>query len=114
MLAHSAIRNFADSGFINVRTAYDRRGHKTFESQPYDPAAGEMGVLGTRYLSYGALGRLQSKEQDQADGTILLTSYSYAGLKTSINAGGLLMRVFRRCRSLIPVKVARSRRAGSR
>jgi RHS repeat-associated protein len=103
----SSVRNFADSGFINVRTTYDRRGHKTFESHPYDPAAGDSGLLGTRYLSYDALGRLQSKEQDQANGTIFLTSYIYWGLKTSINAGGLMMhRIYNGLGQLVETKDA--------
>lgn len=87
----SSVENFAGTSFINVATQYDERGNTTFESVPYDTAAGESATIGTRYLSYDALGRLENKEIDQADGTVFLTSYTYTGLKTTINAGGLTM-----------------------
>ncbi len=88
----SSVKNFSDTSFVNVATDYDERGNVTFESQPYDLTAfGESASIGTRYLGYDALGRLTSKEIDQADGTVFLTTYTYQGLTTSINAGGLSM-----------------------
>ncbi|WP_405236961.1 hypothetical protein [Lentisalinibacter orientalis] len=62
-----------------------------------DPGAGETGLLGTRYLGYDAPGRRTAKEQDQANGTVLATSYTYQGLKTTIevnNASLLMHRIY--------------------
>ena len=103
----SSVRNFADTSFINVSTSFDERGNTTFTSQPYDLAVGESAAIGTRFLSYDALDRLKSKEIDQANGAVFLTSYTYGGLKTSINAGGLLMhRVYNGLEQLVETKDA--------
>ncbi|NVK21490.1 MAG: VCBS repeat-containing protein, partial [Kangiellaceae bacterium] len=45
----------------------------------------------TYYDSYDALGRLTKKRTSQANDSHLLTTYSYNGFVTDINAGGLLM-----------------------
>ena len=103
----SSIKNFADTSFINVTTDYDERGNTIFQSQPYDIAAGESATIGTRFLSFDALGRLQTKEIDQADGTIFLTAYTFDGLKTSINASGLLMhRIYNGLEQLVETEDA--------
>lgn len=73
-----SVKNLTNTSFVNVTTDYDERGNKIFESQPYDLSVfDESDSIGTGYLSYDALGRLQAKEMDQADGTVFLTSYSY-------------------------------------
>ncbi len=103
----SSSQNFAGTGFVNVSTSYDERGNTTFTSVPYDPGAGEPATIGTRFLSFDALGRLQSKEIDQSGGGVFLTSYSYSGLQTSINAGGLLMhRIYNGLEQLVETQDA--------
>ena len=103
----SSVQNFAGTSFINVSTSFDERGNRTFTSAPYDLTAGESASTGTRYLSFDALGRLQSKEIDQASGAVFLTSYTYDGLKTSINAGGLLMhRIYNGLKQLVETQDA--------
>ena len=103
----SSVRNFAGSSFVNVTTSFDARGNTKFVSSPYDLAAGESAAIGTRFLSFDALGRLLGKEIDQANGAVFLTSYTYDGLKTSINAGGLLMhRIYNGLLQLVETKDA--------
>jgi RHS repeat-associated protein len=105
----SSVENFASTGFVNVTTSYDERGNTTFASAPFDLAVGESASIGTRFLSFDALDRLQSKEIDQAGGIVFLTSYSYAGFKTSINASGLLMhRIYNGLQQLVETQDAES------
>ena len=103
----SSVESFSGASFVNIRSTFDARGNTTFTSAPYDLAAGESSAIGSRYLSFDALGRLVSKEIDQANGAVFLTSYTYSGLKTSINAGGLLMdRTYNGLQKLVETKDA--------
>ena len=53
------------------------------------------------------LGRLESKEVDQANGSVFLTSYTYVGLKTTINASGLTMhRIYNGLEQLVETQDA--------
>ena len=87
----SSLKNFADTGFVDVKTDYDARGKVTFQSQPHDLSAGEYDTIGTYFENYDALGRLTSKKVDQADGSQFLTTYVFNGLTTDIFADSLQM-----------------------
>jgi YD repeat-containing protein len=84
-------RNLTNSEWIRYRTAFDARGNTTFEMMPYDPTIGGSTTTGTHYAAYDALGRVGSKSSSQTNGQTLTTIYSYSGLTTTINAGGISM-----------------------
>lgn len=98
--------NFSGAGVASQIVDFDERGLVTFQSAPYDPANPlESPTMGTRYLSYDALGRLTSKESDQPEGQVLLTNYVHDGFKTTINAAGVQMhRIFNGLGQLVETK----------
>lgn len=75
-------QGFGGSSSIYTRTGYDELGRKTLETKPSFYSSSE---IGTRYTGYDVLGRLLSKETDQADSYIMHSEYQYDSHKTNIS-----------------------------
>jgi len=68
---------------------YDRVGMTTIEHGAHYSYSSDKPTVS--YHNYDALGRPQSKSTLQENGSTLLATYDYAGLKTNITANGLMM-----------------------
>jgi RHS repeat-associated protein len=83
------VRNFGSTDWIQVQTEYNKRGYIERESVPFDQSKGDLWAGAVYGENYDALGRLTRKDVDGDDGHVLVTSYLYSGLTTTINAGNL-------------------------
>jgi RHS repeat-associated protein len=85
-----AVDNFGATGHVEEIVEYNKRGFVSRRSVPFDISKGDTWGVGTRIgEDYDAFGRMTRKEVDSDDGHILITTYSYSDLTTSISAGGL-------------------------
>lgn len=87
----SLTRNFQDTNWLRERRRFDERGLLEWETKPRDMEDPTSSWVFTYYDEYDELGRLLRKRTPQANGSHLITTYSYSGLVTDIIAGSLSM-----------------------
>ncbi|MCA0891996.1 RHS repeat-associated core domain-containing protein [Microbulbifer agarilyticus] len=104
------VQGFDSGNVIATKTTYNALGQVTFESVPYFVHAPSN--IGTRYVTYDALGRLEHKTIDQTNGQKLNIRYTHEYMNsftTQVNANGRLMyRTYNGLQQLIDTLDAKS------